>query len=78
MSLYIHTATLWSIHMVLHMVFEDTTKDYPCVSVHTSCIAAVDQNYNKMTTSDYGSKIDFVAPGKSIGKFTIHSARLLY
>nr|POE93445.1 subtilisin-like protease 3 [Quercus suber] len=51
---------------------EDYGDRYPCANVQTRCIAAVDATYNKWKASNYGSTINFVAPGKNI--LSLHSS----
>jgi cerevisin len=50
---------------------QDAHRSYPCANVQTRCIAAVDNTYNKASWSNYGSVVDFIAPGKDIRKCTI-------
>ncbi|KAF2163842.1 hypothetical protein M409DRAFT_56957 [Zasmidium cellare ATCC 36951] len=50
---------------------DDYGDSYPCANVQTRCIAAVDSTYNKWKPSNYGSMVDFVAPGKDV--LSLHS-----
>ena len=44
---------------------------YPCANVQTKCIAAVDNTYNKAKFSNFGSVVDYIAPGKDIRKYAV-------
>lgn len=39
-------------------------RHYPCAYPGVSCIAAVDSSYRKTYFSNYGSVVDFLAPGE--------------
>jgi subtilisin family serine protease len=45
---------------------KDAGNGYPCAQVQAKCVAAVDNTYNKAKFSNYGSVVDFIAPGKDI------------
>nr|POF14171.1 subtilisin-like serine protease pepc [Quercus suber] len=44
----------------------DVRNTYPCATSKTHCIAAVDNTYHKASFSNYGSVIDYIAPGHDI------------
>jgi subtilisin family serine protease len=48
---------------------------YPCANPQVRCIAAVDNTYNKYKKSNYGSTVDFVAPGVEVREY--HSGSLV-
>lgn len=45
---------------------EDASDVYPCANPSARCIAAVDNTYHKMKSSNYGRSIQFVAPGYKV------------
>lgn len=51
----------------------DASNIYPCANVQTHCIAAVDDSYKKGWFSNYGSAVDYVAPGDKILSLGIKS-----
>ncbi|KAK3718636.1 serine protease [Vermiconidia calcicola] len=52
---------------------KDASDTYPCANVEAKCIAAADAEYRKFSLSNYGSAIDFIAPGDGILSLGIRS-----
>jgi subtilisin family serine protease len=48
---------------------ENDSDRFPCADPQVRCIAAFDKTYNKWKKSNYGSTIDFIAPGVKVREY---------